>query len=862
MFISVRNSSKNLVCWGILMAFAFVGLRSIDVFAATSSSSSGTATITVHVLEAESEAPSQNEPTSDPDPEEYNEPDLDNDDPAEVETEPDDDSMGMDDDSGQDTLDSPDSGMEDESSADSIPVPNTGGNIITDVFSGGSSHSAGLIIGAAALLIGVIVLIIKKRESIKKFSLNNLYECLIFSRKRYHRMQFNSKNREFKLFSWQKITGVAILGGALVFVGISMSKNNQPEEAAAAGFVYPYTVSTDNGKSYDVYVKQGEFARGSFKVTTSTNNLTGYTINMATASQNLANTGNNNVNISMVNDNTAAENFANNTWGFSTDGTNYGKLPQGHNNGRMVHQTKGASTNGNSIVVYFAAKIGADTPVGNYATTIYLDAVTNPVYKNLTFANGNTAEVIKVSNNSKITTNSKVLLGEELKIHVPTDDSGIEQTATINDATTNNDKTITVDKDIKVGTIDDSIHFLKNDYNNEGQAIGDAILIRSQGKYWLVDTGRRWNEEGEKIGEPNANTLSSYLNKLGIKSLDYVLLTHAHGDHMGGVNYLVSKGFINDKTTVYMRGCEVAANIGDDGKTVDNSLKDSCNKKLDILKTKAHANVIDFYNHETERANIQANGINFGNFKMTMFNIDKNSSTGRIDRNKYRENLNSIGMKVLHKPSKKTAFLAADWEWGVEKKYSSAIGKVDILKAGHHGLRTSNSYGFIKTLNPKTVVVTSKNIALESGAPNRQPAAWAYVEQNNGSVYFTGDSTGKAVTASFSNSNYSVKKGTKHSTLADANTSSNKRKAGNYYMKWGGGLTKWAYPANQDGSGKKDDYTKYTAKFYIYVYKSKSSAGNIISFIDRCIDNYNYGFKTSYNDGVSKGRTKVSTCPK
>ena len=865
----MSSLSKKWIWLSILVAFMFVGFRSADVFADTSASDEGDAIITVHVLSAETEEPTpQEDPTSDPDPSEYVDPEIKDDTPPEVDVEPgnDEDSEGVDD--NGETIDEIYGEDSEGDEFDDIIVPNTGGNTNTDVF-GGEGESSGIwIIGLIAtitiLATSIIVWVVKKKKTIRSFDQGisrsgwkgvHMWKGMLSWQSRHSSIGFSGeKNRWSRLFTWRKVTAVMVPCGVLLLVGMLIPKSEQPEEVVAAGFTYPYTVSTDDGKHYDIYVKQGEFKRGAFAIKTSTNNLTGYTLNMATAAQNLTDANNNTAQIAMVADGTTAENFADNTWGFSTDGSSYGKLPNGRKNGKRVHQTKGASANGNSITVYFAAKIAEDMPVGDYTTTVYLDATTNPVYKNLTFANGNVAKITRVSDNSTITTNSKVLLGEELKINNTADGADIVQTATVNDAAMSNGTVMTVDKDIKIGTKDDSIHFLKNDYgtgDDKNASYGDAILIRSQGKYWMVDTGRADNA----TVKPNGSTVVNYLKKLGIKSLDYVLYTHVHGDHMGSVYNLINQGFINSNTTVYMRGCAATETIGDDGKTASSVIKDSCNNKINALKNTAKANVIDFYNHETERANIQANGIDFGNFKMTLFNIDKGSD-GHIDHNKYRENLNSIGMKVTHKPSNKTAFLAADWEWGIESKYSSKIGKVDILKAGHHGIKTSNSYGFIKTLNPKTVIVTSQNVAnASSGIPNRQPAAWAYVEQNNGSVYFTGDSTGDAVALSFGSSNYSVKKGKAHSTLADANTSSNKRKTGGNYMQWSGGLTGWGYPANKDGSGKDSDYNTFTAKFYVYVYQKKSSYGNIIAHVDKCINKYTYTFSSSYGDGVSKGRT-------
>lgn len=57
---------------------------------------------------------------------------------------------------------------------------------------------------------------------------------------------------------------------------------------------------------------------------------------------------------------------------------------------------------------------------------------------------------------------------------------------------------------------------------------GDSILIRSHDGTLLIDTGTR---DAEK-------TLKSYLNKHGIRQIDYAVFTHPHEDHIGGAGML------------------------------------------------------------------------------------------------------------------------------------------------------------------------------------------------------------------------------------------------------------------------------------------------------------------------------------
>ena len=66
------------------------------------------------------------------------------------------------------------------------------------------------------------------------------------------------------------------------------------------------------------------------------------------------------------------------------------------------------------------------------------------------------------------------------------------------------------------------------DYIDVGQA--DSILIRNQDKVMLIDAGT--NEAGE--------TVVNYLKNLGIAQIDYVIGTHPHEDHIGGLDDVIN----------------------------------------------------------------------------------------------------------------------------------------------------------------------------------------------------------------------------------------------------------------------------------------------------------------------------------
>jgi beta-lactamase superfamily II metal-dependent hydrolase len=86
-----------------------------------------------------------------------------------------------------------------------------------------------------------------------------------------------------------------------------------------------------------------------------------------------------------------------------------------------------------------------------------------------------------------------------------------------------------------------TVHFL-----DVGQ--GDSFLLEFNGKSMLIDAGEQ--DQGKKISE--------YLREHGISAIDYVVATHPHADHIGGmakilnnfpVNHFIDSGFPHTSKT-------------------------------------------------------------------------------------------------------------------------------------------------------------------------------------------------------------------------------------------------------------------------------------------------------------------------
>ncbi len=92
---------------------------------------------------------------------------------------------------------------------------------------------------------------------------------------------------------------------------------------------------------------------------------------------------------------------------------------------------------------------------------------------------------------------------------------------------------------------------------------GDAVVIRElggRGRVMLIDTGPNAAADEFAAAVPvkgstyAATTIIPYLEEKGVERIDYLVLTHKHGDHIGGVPYILRNfdvGAVYDNGTEY-----------------------------------------------------------------------------------------------------------------------------------------------------------------------------------------------------------------------------------------------------------------------------------------------------------------------
>lgn len=236
----------------------------------------------------------------------------------------------------------------------------------------------------------------------------------------------------------------------------------------------------------------------------------------------------------------------------------------------------------------------------------------------------------------------------------------------------------------------DLIHFLPT-------GSSDAILLESDGHFALVDCAedndnpRGFKElelkgyEQEVLGFLKRNASG----KDGNVRLDFILGTHAHSDHLGGFDTLLEDESVIVKKA-YLKRYEETKIRKKEVERWDNL--EVYNQTLNALKKRGVPVIEDITLPEFK----------LGNMRIKLFNTEYDTVHTDIG-----ENDNAIGMFI--EIYSKRIFLAADIDnfTGDEDRLAPEIGKVDILKVGHHSYAGSTTENFLKTLSPEYCVVTN-----------------------------------------------------------------------------------------------------------------------------------------------------------
>lgn len=193
-------------------------------------------------------------------------------------------------------------------------------------------------------------------------------------------------------------------------------------------------------------------------------------------------------------------------------------------------------------------------------------------------------------------------------------------------------------------------------YFDVGQA--DSILLANDDKYMLIDAGN--NADGKNI--------VNYLKKLGVKKIDYLVATHAHEDHIGGMDDVINSFDIG---AFYMPDVVTTTKTFED---LIIALEDN-NVKVDT------PNIGDIFL--------------FGSCKFEVLHLDDDE-----------RDLNNTSIVLRGLYGNNSFLFMGDATSEVEKEILNSNIDSDVLKVGHHGSRYSSSVNFLKKVTPKYSIIS------------------------------------------------------------------------------------------------------------------------------------------------------------
>ncbi len=223
---------------------------------------------------------------------------------------------------------------------------------------------------------------------------------------------------------------------------------------------------------------------------------------------------------------------------------------------------------------------------------------------------------------------------------------------------------------------------------------GDSFLFEYEGQYGLIDCGTK--SESKKVIQ--------YLKKEGVKELQFIMGSHQHDDHIGGLNNVLNSF---DYDVIYLP-----------------EIKD------DLVTSDWYEAIIDKIDEDgVEVINPKIND----EFKLGEVNF---KVVGQLTPEEAKNDLNNYSTVVKVTFGQMDLLMTGDAEEKVETYMlnSDTLSECEILKLGHHGSNTSSSRKFIEKVNPEYGLI-SCSVGNRYKHPNKETVD--ILKEKNVEIYRT-----------------------------------------------------------------------------------------------------------------------------